>query len=231
MKLIKFIIGIVLIPSCVAATEALFRTLKQLEPSSASAVPFSVWGFFIGFALWVLLYLCMPRPTRTYVFGHELSHLLWAWMLGIPAGRLRISSKGGSVSVARNHFLVTLAPYFFPIYTILVILVRFSVNIFMDTTPYEPFWLGAIGLTWAFHLTFTFSMLKNHQPDIQQEGTLFSYVIIYLFNILGVAFWIVLASSVPFEDFIRANVASYRNILRWEHAVFLFLMNVFQKTG
>jgi len=224
MKFIKFVIGIVLIPSCIAATVALIQILKQLEPDSAVAIPLSVWGFVIGFVVWGIGYLCMPRPTRTYVFAHELTHLLWAWMLGISAGRLRVSSRGGSVTIARNHFLVTLAPYFFPVYTILIIILRFLINLFIDTGSYEAFWLAGIGLTWSFHLTFTLSMLKQHQPDIQQEGRLFSYVIIYLFNVLGVALWIVLVSSVPFEDFIRANVVSYTNILQWEYAIFLILL-------
>jgi hypothetical protein len=220
MKVIKFIIGILLIPSCIAATLALIAVLRLLQPDSLSVIPLSAWGFIIGFALWDILYLCLPRPTRTYVFGHELSHLLWAWMLGIEAGRLRVSAQGGSVQVARNHFLITLAPYFFPIYTITVILLRFIVNIFYDTTTYEPFWLGLIGLTWAFHLTFTLSMLKQRQPDIQYEGHLFSYTIIYLFNITGAALWIVLASSIPLEFFIQETLRGHHRVFQWEQQLF-----------
>ena len=217
MRGLKFVMALLLLPSCVAVTLALADLLGHLR-LEAQGAPWSanLRGLAIGFFLWVVLYMAMPRPTRAYILGHELTHLLWAWLLGIRASDLRITARGGSVQVERNHFLVTLAPYFFPLYTLLVILIRYAVNVFHDTSVYEPFWLGCVGLTWSFHLTFTLSALKENQPDIRQEGRLFSYTIIYLFNVLGIALWISLVTRLSLESLVNALGAAHLVVWEWE---------------
>jgi len=167
-----------------------------------SHIPVAFWGLSSGFVLWIILYFSLPRPTRTYVLGHELTHVIWTWLWGGRASDLRVSGKGGSVKVTANPFPVTLAPYFFPFYTFCVLIIYAICAIFFDQSTYVPFWLGLVGLTWAFHLTFTISMLKEHQPDVQQHGRLFSYTIIYLLNIIGIGLWIVAVARPDFETFL-----------------------------
>ena len=81
-------------------------------------------------------------------------------------------------------------------------MLEIDLSLFLDQRVYEPFWLGLIGLTWAFHLTFTITMLRQHQPDIRQHGRLFSYAVIYLLNMLGVAIWIVMVASPTLEELV-----------------------------
>lgn len=235
MKLIKFVIGILLIPSCIASLLSLPSLLEiggagRLD--SACDLPRTAWWFLAGFAIWTILYLCLPRPTRTYVLGHELSHLLWAWLLGIKASHLRVSSNGGSVRVAENHFLISLAPYFFPIYTLLTLLLRFIINMFYDTSLYEPFWFGLVGLTWAFHVSFTLSMLKQSQPDIHEEGHVFSYVVILFFNALGVGLVAIALTPATLEDYLQQLVRNHLLVFEWERRLFCYglilLHNSFQ---
>jgi hypothetical protein len=216
MKSLKFCLALLLVPSCVAVTLVLAEVLYAMWLDEAGAWTMNLRGLAIGIVLWLVLYVSMTRPIWTYILAHELTHLLWAWMLGIRASNLRITKKGGSVTVERNHFLVTLAPYFFPFYTLLVILVRLVINLFFDTSLYEPFWLGCVGLTWAFHLTFTLSALRENQPDIRLEGRLFSYTIIYLFNVLGVVCWIVLVTRLPLDWLMRALLEAHKTVLEWE---------------
>ncbi len=45
-------------------------------------------------------------------------------------------------------------------------------------------------------------MLKERQPDIQEHGRLFSYAVIYLFNVLGISLWIVMVASPSLEEFV-----------------------------
>ena len=197
---IHFIIGICLIPTCAALSLTLIQLLHMLALAPVSLHSGGIWWLPGGFTLWLILYLAMPRPTLAYIFGHELTHLLWAWLLGMKAGHLRIRGNSGCVQVEGSHFLVTLAPYFFPLYTMLVLLLRFVIQLFYDTTAYEPFWLGLIGLTWSFHVTFTLSMLKSRQSDILREGRIFSYAIIYLMNVLGICLWLVFTSVLHLEQ-------------------------------
>lgn len=126
--------------------------------------------------------MVFPKPVRAYVWAHELTHVLWAWLLGGKVSDLRVGPDGGSVRVDTSHFLITLAPYFFPLYTALVLLVYGVWSMFFDLSLYAPFWAGCVGVSWSFHLTFTIHMLWGHQPDIREQGSVFSYTLICLIN-------------------------------------------------
>ncbi len=191
LKSLKFLVGLALLPFCVAISRTLWRLLLTVQPGSLQQVPRTTWGLAIGFGIWIFAFFCMSRPIRTYVFGHELTHAIWAWAMGARVARFKVSQRGGSVALDRSNFLIALAPYFFPIYTIGVMLLYGALALFLDLQAYAPFWMGMVGLTWAFHLTFTVSMLLQHQPDIVENGRLFSYTVIYLCNALGICCWIV----------------------------------------
>ena len=87
---VHFIIGICLIPTCAALSLTLIQLLHMLALAPVSLHSGGIWWLLGGFTLWLILYLAMPRPTLAYIFGHELTHLLWAWLLGMKAGHLRI---------------------------------------------------------------------------------------------------------------------------------------------
>jgi hypothetical protein len=188
---VRFIIGLLLVPVCAGLTRTLSSLIGALRPASPQLVPPEAWALGIGFGLWLMIYLFLPRPVRTYVLAHELTHALWATLLGGRASNLRVSSRGGSVEVTRNHFLVTLAPYFFPLYTMIVLLAYGAANLFFDPARYAVLWLALIGFTWGFHATFTLDAMLKSQQDIREEGWLFSSCTVYLFNVLGIALWIV----------------------------------------
>ncbi len=202
MKFVKFFIGLMILPFCVSATRTLAALVQSLQPASINHLPLSFWGLVIGFMLWLFLYVALPRPMRTYVFGHELTHIIWVWLMGGGVRKLNVSKHGGSVHVTKTNFLIALAPYFFPFYTVCTLITYYILSLFFNQSLFEPFWLGCIGLTWSFHLTFTLSMLKERQPDIQEHGRLFSYAVIYLFNVLGISLWIVMVASPSLEEFV-----------------------------
>ena len=67
----------------------------------------------------------------------------------------------------------------------------------------DTVWLyGLIGLSWMFHLTFTIWMIRREQPDLDQNGRLFSFVIIFIANILLICTMLIIASpTATFEGF------------------------------
>jgi hypothetical protein len=177
----------------VAATRTLGGLLWHLQ--GGTGLSSSTMGLLLGVVLWVFLYMVLPRPVVSYVLAHELTHALWGYLMGAGVSRLRVSGKGGSVVVSKSNIFITLAPYFFPFYTVVVILLHGVLWLFVDMRGYEPLWMGFVGLTWAFHATFTLSMLAGRQPDIEAYGRVFSYTMIYLMNVLGVCLWVVATSS------------------------------------
>lgn len=196
----KILLGFLLLPFCAAAT----GTVWKLVPAAVAAgqtSPALAIGLAGGFLLWLVLFLCLPRPVTAYVFAHELTHALWGWVMGARVSRFRVGARGGSVTLSKSNFLITLAPYFFPLYTILVIALHGLLALFYDLRAYEPLWLGFVGLTWSFHLTFTVTTLRQRQPDIRIHGRLFSYALIYLLNLLGVGLGIVAVAAPTLADF------------------------------
>jgi hypothetical protein len=203
MGLIRLMAGVLLIPVCVAATQTVVALIRSVQPSSAHAIPPSAWALTAGVVLWQFLYFTLPRPVRSYVLAHELTHMLWAMLMGARISRVKVSKQSGSVTLSRSNFLITLAPYFFPLYTVLVILAYYALSVFVDVEAYYLIWLGLIGLTWGFHLTFTVSTLLQKQSDIRKCGHVFSYTVIYLFNILGIGLWIVAVSAATLEQMVE----------------------------
>jgi hypothetical protein len=203
-RLFKFCIGLLLLPLCAAVTMTLVSLIGSIEMDPHSVFPVSALAMGGGFLLWMAVFILLPRPVRGYVLAHELTHAIWGWLMGARVHDISVKKESGSVTLSKTNFLITLAPYFFPLYTVLAIATYYVTGIFWDVDKYHLFWLGLVGFTWSFHCTFTILTLMQRQSDIRECGRLFSYAVIYIFNITGVALWVVLVSSASIEQLIRS---------------------------
>ncbi|MCS7089167.1 MAG: M50 family metallopeptidase [Limisphaera sp.] len=166
-----------LLPFCVGAARTLVRLL------AASGEASTVWlPLLCGAACWVLIYAFLPRPMWLYVFGHELTHALAAWLCGGRVKRFKVSARGGHVVVSKSNWWVTLGPYFVPIYVVLVLVV-FGLGHLLWGWGRHPEWLHLfLGAAYAFHVTLTWQVLRTRQTDITSQGWFFAAVIIFLGN-------------------------------------------------
>ena len=191
-KWVKTIIAILLLPACIGAAQALWLVLR------ANGNTDTVWvAMAAGAACWVVIYLMLPKPMWIYVFGHELTHALWAWLCGGDVKKFKVSSAGGHVVVTKTNFLIALAPYFFPIYVALVVGVFALGHLIWDWHAYLMWFHLCIGAAYAFHLTLTWHILKTRQTDITSQGYLFSAVVIFLGNIAVLLLGLPLLTSRP----------------------------------
>jgi hypothetical protein len=136
-----------------------------------------------GAACWIVIYLLLPKPMWVYVFGHELTHALWTWAFGGKVKKFKTSSAGGHVVVTKNNFFIALAPYFFPLYALIVVLVFIAGHWLWNWRNYVVWFHLLLGAAYSFHVTLTWHVLKNRQSDITDQGYLFSAVIIFLGNV------------------------------------------------
>ncbi len=190
-RLSRAALGVVLLPLCWAAARAVLDLLRHAVGNNDALLPPGAAALGCGYLLWMAVWLFLPQPLRAYVLAHELTHALWSLLFGGRASGLRVTPQGGSVRLTKTNLLITLAPYFFPFYTLLVILVRALTGVFVDPVPWPSAWLFLIGFTWGFHFSFTLQSLTVRQPDIQAYGRTFSYAIIWLLNLAGLSLWIV----------------------------------------
>jgi len=182
VKWLKLFVAILLLPACGALTLATWDTVRALLPTATEKTSLA---FLIGYGLWLVVFVALPKPTRTYVLGHELTHAFWALLMGARVGGLKVGKTGGQVQTSKTNWFITLAPYFFPFYAMLFIALFFAAHLIWNLTPW--FWVLflLVGLGWSFHVTFTLMLLFSvAQPDLKSQGYLFSAVIIYLMNLL-----------------------------------------------
>lgn len=177
-KWCKTILAVLLLPLCIGAVKALWLLLRLSGDATA------IWvGVLSGAACWIIIYSLLPKPMWVYVFGHELTHVLWTWLFGGKVTGFKASSKGGHVIVTKNNFIISLAPYFFPLYAALVVALFVVGNLIWNWEPYEVWFHLLLGVAYAFHVTLTWHILKTEQSDVTQHGYLFSAVVIFLGNI------------------------------------------------
>jgi hypothetical protein len=177
-KWIKFFVAVLLLPVCAGAAMALWQVWQASYGADTVWVP-----LLAGAACWLVIFLLLPKPMWIYVFGHELTHALWVWLFGGRVKKMKVTSEGGHVVSSKTNFLIVLAPYFFPLYAVLVIAVFALGHLIWDWRSYLVWFHLAVGAAYAFHVTLTWHALKTRQTDITSQGYLFSAVIIFLGNV------------------------------------------------
>ena len=205
-KITKFFTGLLLLPVCWILLETFLVLLK------ADTLVGEYWRSreFLAFGLASLVWIILFFAWRTrammwlYVAGHELTHALFVMLCRGKVSKVHISSEGGHILTNRNNFIISLSPYFFPFYTAIAILGwTIAEWIIKDAGTLDPLWLYAlIGFTWMFHLTFTIWMIGREQPDVDQNGKLFSFTTIFIANMLLICIMLILASpTATFKGF------------------------------
>lgn len=217
-RILKFSFGLLLLPVCWIVLET-FVVLLQADTLAGRYWKTREFLSFGGGALvWLVLFFCCRTRAMMwlYVAGHELTHALFVLLCRGRVTRIHISSEGGHILTNRNNFLISLSPYFFPFYPAVAAIVWLLANwVLRDRTELDPVWFyGALGLTWMFHLTFTLWMIRREQPDVDQNGKLFSFTVIFLVNLLLLSVLLILGSpTATFQGFAVSLFENGRSFL------------------
>ena len=197
VRYVKFVCGLFLLPLSYILTAAFFSALTHATVHQFYRAPEFLW-FSGGVAFWLALYFFLPHPLLVYVFGHELTHAVAVYLAGGHVSKFKVSSDGGHIISSKINTWIALSPYFIPIYSVIVIGIYGGLSLFYDVTPYRHILYLLVGVTWAFHATFTVTMIGKGQTDLAYGGTFFSLLVIYLMNLLLLTFMLLLAS--PQQD-------------------------------
>ncbi len=161
-----------------------------------------------GFILFLGVFFLFGPPVKSYVFEHELSHIIFALFSGVRVKSVSFR-KNGYVKTEKVNIFIALAPYAFPLYTLLCIgafrLVRLrSQNPVLDYLFYFFF-----GLTLSFHIVATVHYVQIDQPDLSRYGYFSSLVIIFTWSLFVIALMLALMfANVAVMDFFRSTLAS-----------------------
>ena len=169
--------------------DILYSFLKSfqllLTPQSITFLTGALLFFFLGFTL-----KHKSKAERFLTFEHELAHAIFCFLtfksnisidMNPPeegvAGMCRYS--GGS------NWLITLAPYFFPTFTVFI-----SCLYLLPFTLIFPLLDVCIGYSIAYHLKTNFVeflnaiLSKRETSDLVKVGKLYSFIIIPIFNLI-----------------------------------------------
>ncbi|MCW0219891.1 MAG: hypothetical protein OJI67_16315 [Prosthecobacter sp.] len=212
VKTVKGWLGVILLlplglVTSLTLMEMLWRAVVRLEFWRTEEVIF----FMVGGLAWAVTYASGWRPIRSYVFGHEVSHLLVARAFGGKIIDWDFSAQGGYVETNKSNTWITLAPYLMPFYSLVVLLLFGLMGMFWNlqglqrvelsslVLHFKPVWFfyAMLGLTWWFHATFTWKTVHMEQSDLQRNGEFFSMLLIFLVNVLLLVALFIAASPSP----------------------------------
>ncbi len=212
-----FFSGWVMLPVSISLTRTLLAAENELGSRSVLGMSGASGMFLIGFLLFALIYIAFRVPSMPYVFGHELTHVIFVLARGAGVSKFKVREENGSVRVTEGGILVLLSPYFFPIYTVVLLLIFGGASL---VTPLQgnvmgKIVAGLIGLAWSFHFCFTLNGMLQPQSDLEVYGFFFSFSFILMMNLLTLCFVFIALSPFSMGDMFAVWKEMMASTLFW----------------
>ncbi|MCE5299811.1 MAG: hypothetical protein LLG37_02920 [Spirochaetia bacterium] len=178
-------------------------------------------AFFAGFALYLVIHFLLYRPVFAHVMAHELTHMLWGAVFGAKTKSIYVSKDGGKVLISKSNFLISLAPYFFPLYAL------FALGIYAIARDEHQVWLaGVVGAALAFHIALTIFSLTTSQTDLKEDSNIvFSLAFVLFMNMIVIAFILSVIAGpkkVEFPHYLMSVFTGVADMGKW-------VINMFNK--
>lgn len=170
-KIIKWPVALFLLISVPAL-------LQSYNYFATNTIKFYAFMGGAGIYLATMLFAGQNISRTMQIISHELTHLLFAYLTFHDAGKVRINpdDSGGEMSVkGGGNWLITLAPYFFPLFSFLYMLLMPGLVVASG----EHFLVYVIyGYFFGYYWGTVLSQVHPQQTDIKKEGYLFSTIFI-----------------------------------------------------
>jgi hypothetical protein len=225
-RLMRWICGLILIPFGWVTTWTFFGQFSHAAIDRGFWQTSAFWYFATGSLLmagWFLSGLLQSVFLYLYVLGHELTHAMFVYLFRGKVTDFHVSLEGGYITTNKTNLIIALSPYFVPFWSVVAVAIFL---LFRHTTGLpvhaDKVLFAAIGITWTFHFVWTLWMIPRDQPDLKENGTFFSLVVIYLANLLVMALLLCLAADYPLQsakdfahEWIRHAAVWSEMIWRW----------------
>lgn len=194
--LVWSLIGLALLPVLLAVLVATFMLVRQIPFLSTT-----IWYIVLGLVLYTFFHTFVYQPVGLYVMAHEFTHAAFALLFGYRVKKIKISTGGGYVEMSESNFVIDLAPYFFPLYTVILIAAFYGLDRLFDWSNFYWLFFIFVGIFLSFHFLSNWDVLKIEQPDLNSTGKIFAVIFVIISNLLVINVLMVIF----FIDYINLN--------------------------
>ena len=178
VKSIDFILQLFKWPTALFLMLSIPALIKSFEYFDFMNIKFYAFAAGCGFYLFTIIAVGYNICHSMQVISHELTHTLFAFLTFHDAGRIRMNpdGSGGSMVVkGKGNWLITLSPYFFPLFSFLYMLIMPTALKMLNNN-----WLiyAVFGYLFVYYAATVLEQVHPKQTDIIKEGYLFSSMVI-----------------------------------------------------
>jgi hypothetical protein len=190
-----------------AAYASVIISMMKLSLLDRPSVEIALIGFVSGALFWIVL---RKKLGFFGVFGHEFAHLVMGLLMFQKPEAFFATASRGHVRVGGKNFLVDLAPYYFPTFSVVLLLV-FPL---LKASAY-PVYFAVLGFVTGYHLISQIIDFKFYQGDIRVSGKAFSVLFCLFASLLafGFIFAFVVGGYRGGWEFIKAGVPEAGRLL------------------
>lgn len=222
-RLVRLLIVAVLLPLCWVTTWTFLKRFSHTTIDQGFWQSAKFWYFAVGVLVmlgWFWSKLAQPFFLYLYVFGHEVTHAAFVKCFGGRVLDMEWGTDGGYVTTDKTNWVISLSPYFVPFWSLIAVVVYVSASVFFEILPVGNLvFYGIIGATWGFHLAWTLWMIPRDQPDLRDNGTLLSLVLIYFGNLIVLIVLLCLSSPSPVDSFRDFGYSWFGIAMTWGDTV------------
>lgn len=218
-RLMRWLLAVLLLPLCWVTTWTFLSrfSLATVERGFWQTPEF--WYFALGVLSmvgWFWSGLLQSLFLYLYVLGHELTHAAFVVLFRGRVSNIHISTEGGYITTNKTNLIIALSPYFVPFWSVVCALAYAVLRLTVDLKPgWDLAFYAAMGVTWTFHMAWTLWMIPRDQPDLRENGTFLSLVVIYLSNLMVLVALLCMAADSPLHDARDFSLEWLRHAATW----------------
>ena len=142
--------------------------------------------FFLPLLMMILVWLIIPGLSGSFlsILEHELTHMVFAILTFHSPHDINVQRGVGGNFIYTGHgnWLISLAPYFFPTSSAIVILLGVFYPLMGQALP--PLYWAILGVMTGYHLISTLDEIHLGQTDFKVAGYLFTILFLPTANLI-----------------------------------------------
>ena len=218
-RILRWSLAAILLPLCWVTTWTFLCRFSQAALHQEFWRTSEFWYFATGMLVmvgWFWSGLLKSFFLYVYVLGHELTHAVFVVLFRGRVTDFHVSTEGGYIMTNKSNLLIALSPYFVPFWSVICSGIYAIVRSLGGLSQeWDRVLYAVVGVTWTFHMVWTLWMIPRDQPDLRENGTFLSLVIIYFANLLVLVALLCGATHEPLETTREFAMEWLRNAATW----------------